>query len=210
MIKKNMRILAITTVVILMPMLAGIILWDKLPEQVPVHWDASWQPDNWVSKPMAVVGMPLVLAAIQWFAVIFTSMDPKNRNHTRKVLNIVFWITPAVSILGNASIYAQALNKDVNMETLVPIFLGLMFVYIGNYLPKCKQNYTIGIKTPWALDDEENWNKTHRLAGRLWVMGGFCVIITSFLGSVFSVLAVALIMCIIPYAYSYMLYRKKH
>ena len=90
----------------------------------------------------------------------------------------------------------------------MPLFMGALFVIIGNYMPKCKQSYTIGIKIPWTLNDEENWNKTHRMAGFLWVIGGVVIMATAFLGT-FQLLFVVLIpMVIIPFVYSYLLYKK--
>ena len=90
----------------------------------------------------------------------------------------------------------------------MPILMGLIFAIIGNYMPKCKQNYTIGIKIPWTLSSEENWNRTHRFAGRLWVVCGLVIILTAFLGGFELFLGIALVMALAPVLYSYALYRK--
>ena len=89
-----------------------------------------------------------------------------------------------------------------------PTMGGLMFIIVGNYLPKCKQNYTIGIKIPWTLNSEENWNKTHRFAGWLWTICGILIMLTGFLGSFWVFLPIALLMVIVPVVYSYILHRK--
>ena len=90
--------------------------------------------------------------------------------------------------------------------------MGVIFLVTGNYLPKCRQNYTIGIKLPWTLDDEENWNYTHRLAGKLWMIGGVLIILLGF-QTVVPPMAVSLtimvVMTMIPAIASY-LYYKKH
>ena len=80
---------------------------------------------------------------------------------------------------------------------------------IGNLLPKCKRNYTIGIKVPWALKDDENWNKTHRLAGKLWVLGGAVMVVTAVFGNYIIFFGIVLLMCVVPTIYSYLYYRKK-
>ena len=80
---------------------------------------------------------------------------------------------------------------------------------IGNYLPKCKQNYTLGIKLPWTLDDEENWNRTHRFAGFLWVVGGVLIAINAFLEWEWLFLVVVFAMVLIPAIYSYLYYKKQ-
>jgi len=90
----------------------------------------------------------------------------------------------------------------------MPVLMGVLFVIIGNYLPKCKQNYTIGIKIPWTLNNEENWNKTHRFAGWLWTACGLLVILTGFIGGFWLFMIVTLLMVFAPIIYSYLLHRK--
>ena len=208
MIKKNWKTLVITSVMILLPILAGVILWNQLPEQIPSHWNAAGEIDGWSSKPFAVFGMPLILLAVQWLCVLATSADPKKASHSEKILHLVFWIIPVLNGVLSAVTYASALGKDVPMEVVISVFMGLLFVIIGNYLPKCKQNYTIGIKIPWTLSSEENWNKTHRLAGRLWSVCGLGIMLTGFLGNFLIILPFALAMAIVPIVYSYLLHRK--
>ena len=208
MIKKNWKVLIITTIVMLMPILAGLILWNQLPEQMPTHWNAVGEVDGWSSKAFAVFGLPLIMVAAQWLCMLGTAADPKKNNHSEKVLHMVLWIVPALSVVLHAVTYATALGHAVPMEVVMPILIGLMFTIIGNYMPKCKQNYTIGIKIPWTLDNEENWNKTHRLAGFVWVICGVAIMLTGFLGSFWIFLPIALIMVIVPIVYSYLLHKK--
>ena len=208
MIKKNLKTLIITSVAILLPILAGIILWDKLPDQIPTHWNAQGEIDGWSSKTFAIFGLPLIMLAIQWLAVIVTCSDPKRNNHSEKILNFVFWIVPVLCILLSALMYSVAMGKDIHLEAITAALLGLLFIVIGNYMPKCKQNYTIGIKIPWTLNSEENWNKTHRFAGWLWVIGGIFIIATSLFSLIWISLPAIFIMTLIPMIYSYILHRK--
>lgn len=208
MIKKNWRTLLITSIAILLPMLAGIILWNQLPEKIPGHWNAVGEIDGWSSKPFAVFGMPCILLAAQWLCVLGTGTDPKKNNHPEKILHLVLWIIPVLSVLLHTVTYAVALGKEVRMEMVMPVFIGILFTIIGNYLPKCKQNYTIGIKIPWTLNSEENWNKTHRFAGRLWVVCGLAIVLTGFFGGFWVFLPIVLLMVIVPFIYSYILHRR--
>ena len=208
MIKKNWKLLLITTLAILLPVLAGVILWNQLPEQIPSHWDMQGNIDGYSTKPFAVFGLPLILLAIHWFTVCVTLADPKKQNHSEKILQLVFWIVPALSIILSAVTYSTAMGKGVRMELFVSVLLGLLFVAIGNYLPKCKQNYTIGLKLPWTLHSEENWNRTHRLAGWLWVIGGLMIISAGFFNLLWLTLSAPLLMALVPTIYSYILYRK--
>ena len=208
MIKKHWKVLVITSLLTLLPVLAGVILWNQLPEQMPIHWNAAGEVDGWSGKAFAVFGLPLIMLAVQWLCMLGSLSDPKREAHSAKMLHLVFWIVPVLSIVLHSVTYAAALGKEVKMELVIPVLLGLVFTIIGNYLPKCKQNYTIGIKIPWTLNSEENWNRTHRFAGRLWVICGIVIMLTGFIGTVWTFLPVSLVMVIVPMIYSYVLYRK--
>ena len=208
MIRKNLKVLILTSVIILLPILAGVILWNQLPEQIPSHWNAAGEIDGWSSKPFAIFGLPLILLAMHWLCVAGTFADPKRNNHSGKILHLVLWIIPVLNAVLSVLTYAAAMGKDVQMEVVMPVFIGLVLAIVGNYLPKCKQNYTIGIKIPWTLNSEENWNKTHRFAGRLWVVCGLVIMLTGFFGGFWIFLGVVLLMVLAPFLYSYMLHRK--
>ena len=208
MIKQNKKLLILTSIITVLPILAGLALWNQLPEQMPMHWNVAGEVDGWASKPMAVFGMPLLLLLVQWLGIFANRCDPKKNNHSSKMLYLVYWIVPALSIVLEALTYTAAMGYAVQMELFVTIFMGLLFIIIGNYLPKCKQNYTIGIKLPWTLHSEENWNRTHRLAGWVWVAGGFAILVSGFLGTIWIMIAATALMVLIPVIYSLILYRK--
>ena len=208
MIKKNLPKLIITSLIILIPIVIGLILWDKLPDQVPMHWNAQGEVDSYGTKFQAVFLMPLVLVAFHWICILGTSLDPKKQNINDKMVTLVLWIIPIISLLCNSMMYATVLGHKVNVEIIMPLFMGALFVVIGNYMPKCKQSYTVGIKLPWTLDNEENWNKTHRLAGFLWVISGVIIMATAFLGAFWLFFIVLIPMVVVPFVYSYLLYKK--
>lgn len=209
---KHKWTLLITSVVILLPILCGILLWDKLPDEIAIHWGVNGEADSWASKAFAVFMMPPVLLVLQWVCFFSSAWDPKGKNISKKMLGLVLWIIPILSLLIGVLVYANALNRRVDVSVIVPLFMGALFVVIGNYLPKCKQSYTMGIKLPWTLNNEENWNATHRLAGKLWVAGGLLVIPCTLLPPVVcfsAMMGILLVMCIVPTVYSYRLYKKK-
>ena len=208
MIKRNLKVLIITSILTVLPILAGLILWDQLPEQIPTHWNAVGEIDGWSSKPFAVFGLPLIMLAAQWLCTLGTMADPKKENHSAKILHLVLWIIPLLSLVLNAMTYAAALGKEVPVEVVMPILIGLVLSIIGNYMPKCKQNYTIGIKIPWTLSSEENWNRTHRFAGWLWTFCGIAIMLTAFFGGFWIFTIVVLLMVFAPIIYSYLLFRK--
>lgn len=208
MIKKNLPKLIITSIVTLIPIIIGLIIWDMLPRQIPVHWNTQGEVDNFGSKSTAVFVIPAFLTVLHWLCVIVTTLDPKNKNIKGKPLTLVFWICPMISLVCSSLMYAIALGYKINIEIIAPLLMGVLFVIIGNYLPKCQQNYTLGIKLPWTLNDEENWNKTHRFTGVLWVICGVAIIATSLLGSFVIFFSIVILMVIIPVIYSYSLHKK--
>lgn len=206
MIKKNLKTLIISSIVILLPILAGVILWDKLPQEMPIHWNLEGEVDGVCSKSFAVLLMPLIMLAFHLVCFFITSADPKKQNHSPKMMTLVLWIVPAINTVITATTYATVMGKGTSVNVIICVFMGLLFVIIGNYLPKCKQNYTMGIKLPWTLNSEENWNKTHRMAGRLWVIGGVVITFTGFFGFLWLTFPVAITMALLPVAYSYVLH----
>jgi len=211
MLKKNKTKIILSSVVILLPMLFGLAMWSRLPEPMPTHWGYDGDVDGYSSKAFAVFGLPVFLLILQWLCWLCTSLDNSQREQSEKITGLILWIVPVLSLLVNGLIYATALGREISVELLLPVALGVLFLVIGNYLPKTKQNRTIGIKLPWTLADEENWNKTHRLGGKVWVICGVLMIFTIFLPSEATIavlIGLILAMTVIPVTYSYWLYRK--
>ncbi|MBR6667951.1 MAG: SdpI family protein [Clostridia bacterium] len=212
MFKKYRKTLIITSIVTLLPMLAGVILWNKLPEQFPIHFNAAGEVDGWSSKAFGVFGLPLILVAFQWLCCLGSlKMDPKAENLEGKVFSLVLWIIPVLSVVLNALVYCTALGMDMNVQIIMPLLIGLLMVIIGNWLPKCKHSYTLGIKLPWTLADETNWNRTHRFAGPIWVVCGLVIMLCGLIGGAFLWVMVAafVVMIAAPTVYSYLLFKGK-
>lgn len=208
--KQYKKTLIITLIVTLLPILIGVVLWDKLPDQIATHFGANGEPDGWSSKLFAVVGLPMFICAAQIVCFFGTLSDPKKQRIDSKVLKLILWICPVVSWLGAILSYGYSFGLKIDVNRLLSIFLGVVFIVIGNYLPKCRQNYTVGIKIPWTLYDEENWNQTHRIGGKAWVFAGVVVLILGVtgIGSSWMSMAVILVAAFVPMVYSYMYYMK--
>lgn len=212
MIKKNKKQLLISSIIILLPILAGLIIWNILPERIATHWGADGEADGWSGKAFAVFAIPLFMLALHWVCVFATTIDPKNKNQNNKILSMILWIVPIVSLITSGLVYAVALGSKISVDLVARILIGLLFVILGNYMPKCKQNYVIGIKVTWTLKSEENWNKTHRFAGKVWVLGGVLLLATMFVpmeNFLYAFLVMALVLVLIPIIYSYTYYRKQ-
>ncbi|NLL90803.1 MAG: DUF1648 domain-containing protein [Ruminococcaceae bacterium] len=212
MIKRNKLKLLISSITILLPILIGLILWKKLPERMTTHWGFDGNVDGWSSRPFAIFGLPVILLIMQWIFILITVKDPKNKDQNNKAFSLVLWIIPALSLFSCGIVYAVSLGSDVNIGLLVLLLIGLMFVAIGNYLPKCRQNYTIGIKIKWTLENEENWNATHRFGGKVWVFGGLFMMACVFLPERLFPLVVPVLIILLaglPIIYSYLYHKKQ-
>jgi len=208
MIKQFKKTLIVTSIITLLPILAGLILWERLPETIATHFGADNQANGWSSKWFAVFGLPLILLAAEWFCMLVTSIDPKRKNINRKALGVALWIMPIVSLISSLVIYAYALEIPIDIGMIMFILLGVTFVLLGNYMPKTQQNYSLGIKLPWTLNDEDNWRATHRLAGFLWTLGGIIILISAIFKPIWLLLSVAVLMILLPTLYSYLYYKK--
>ena len=210
--KEHKGKLILSSLLVLLPLAVGLLLWNRLPAQVPMHWNAAGGVDGWGSRLLAVCGMPLFLLVIHWVCLLFTFLDPKNKGQSRKALGLVFWICPAVSLISGTATLSEALGAPLRINTLMLLFIGILLIAVGNYLPKCKQNYTIGIKVMWALEDEENWAATHRFASRLWVGCGVVTLLLAFWPEIgmWVTLGLVLLTTLGSVLYSYLFYKKKH
>ncbi len=211
MIRDNKLKTVISSVIILLPIVVGLILWNDLPDSMVRHWGVDGNPDGFSSKAFAVFAMPAILLALHILGLLATSLDKKFKNQNKKIVEMIFWIMPVLSLFIAGITYSASLGKEPGIELFVPIIIGVMFILLGNYLPKTKQNMMFGIKISWTLQNEENWNKTHRFSGKFWVIGGVVIIISAFLpiyAMAIVALSTILIMIIVPMVYSYSIYKK--
>ena len=213
MLKKYLPKIIITSLIVLLPIVFGLIVWNKLPEQVPTHFGPSGDADGWSSKAFAVFMLPLFMLVMHIFCAITTLIDPKRRNVDGKPFGMALWLCPAISLASNGAMYSMALGYKFNTSVVVMLLFGVLLIILGNYLPKCGQNYTIGIKTPWALDDPKNWTATHRIGGKVYMTAGLILIPLSFLCAMseyafWIVFVVMMVTVSIPALYSYLYYCK--
>ncbi len=204
--KKYRGVLILTSIITLLPIIAGCLLWNHLPDTMATHFSFDGVANGWSSKTFTVFGLPLILLAVHLICVFATANDPKHPNMSKKLFAIVLWICPIVSILIAVECYSYELGHSTNIGEHAMILIALLFIVMGNYLPKCRQNYTMGIKLPWTLNDEENWNHTHRMAGYLWILCGLVMFINAFMMKPWLLYVVVAVAGGIPTVYSYVYY----
>ena len=192
----------------LLPILAGVLLYPRLPERVVTHWNFAGQPDGYSSRLFAVVGLPLILLGCHLLLAVVLTHDPRRKNMSSALFAVSLWSMPVLSVVIQGLVLVTALGGSLPVNAIVPGLVGLMFMVVGNYLPKCKPNYSMGIRLPWTLNSEENWNRTHRLAGWLWMAGGLLLAVSGLAGWSKTTLPVLILLVVVPAVYSFHLYRK--
>lgn len=163
---------------------AGVLLYQHLPPQVPMHWNIAGQVDRYSSRAFGAFMPPLVAAGVYILMLVMPMFDPRRGNYAKflgayRVLRlglVLFFAFVYIITLGSAMGY------PVQVDRVLPALVGLLFIIIGNYLPRVRHNYFVGVRTPWTLASEEVWRKTHRLAGPLFVIAGLLAIASSYWG----------------------------
>ena len=160
-IKINKKLVLYTSLLILLPTLVGCVLWFQLPEKMPTHFNLLGQADGYDHKMFAIFGLPALMLLMHWLILFLMIKDPKSSNISSKIQLLIYWIIPFVSCLSMISTYGASLGYSMMSGILAQIFMGVVMIVIGNYLPKTRRNYIIGIRLPWTLENDEDWSKTH-------------------------------------------------
>lgn len=195
---------------------AAISVWayPRLPPTVATHWGLDGTPDGYSSRLMAVSIMPLVLVFMTVIFNVLPKVDPRRENYAR-FLSSYWLIANAVIVfllVAHAMIIASGLGFDVKIDRLMPLGVGLLFVFLGNYLTRVEPNWFVGIRTPWTLSSDSVWRRTHRTGGWLMVIGGLVLAASAFVPRpAFLVLFVAtiVIVAVIPIVQSYVLWKRE-
>lgn len=208
---KPMRTLVVSALFVLITIGVGAWLYPRLPSEVPTHWSLGGQPNGWSPRFWAVAMWPLLIAGMTGLAVLLPVMSPRK-----------FEIKPFADTYGILMLAIQAFLLVVGVYAMlagagyhVPIVLvgtlatGALFMVLGNYMGKLRKNFFIGIRTPWTLTSEVVWERTHRLAGWLFVLAGLVWIVGAVAHAAPMVMVIAtLVAAFVPAVYSYFLYRR--
>ena len=202
-----------TWIVVLIMLIVAIVGILIMPDIIPTHFGPSGEQDGWGTK-YTVLMFPAITILVAVLAVPMMRLDPKEENYGRfekYYYNFFFGFSLFFLAMEVLNIVI-AMGININMGMIMCLVTGLLMIFVGNMMPKIKQNFYFGIKTPWTLADEENWFKTHRLAGKTFVFGGIAIALGTFVpgeGKAWLLLAVVLVMVAIPLIYSAVLHMKR-
>lgn len=205
---KNKSGLLLSTLLCLVPVAIGLIWWNQMPDQIPIHFDAAGEANNYASKPVAVFGLPLLMAALNVLARFKLDYTPGGEARPAALRLLTYWLIPVLSVLLLPMSFLLSMGISVSIHRVAFLLVGIIVIIFGNYLPKCRRNYTMGIRLPWTLNSEENWNRTHRFAALVWMICGLVMIVGGFLGFAWVNLGAIALMVLIPAGYSFILYQK--
>lgn len=173
--KKNRNKLIITVLVCLLPMLLGIVLYNKLPEQMPIHFTIGDTPDNYANKSFALFGIPLIMAIVQAMCMFSTRNKLKNKEKPR-IIKIMEWFIPIVTVLIYVIMVEVPLGSDVYVGKSICLILGILFMIIGNYLPKMSYDTAKGIFHP-TPKSEKSFRKMSKVMGYSFIFIGILLLI---------------------------------
>ena len=202
-----------TWIVVVLAVVIAIVGIFLMPDTIPTHFGPSGEPDAWGSK-YTVLLYPAILIVVTLLAVPMIKFDPKMENYERfsKYYYYFFFGFALFFTATEIANIAIALGAKINVGSVICFVSGVLMLFVGNMMPKIKQNFFFGIKTPWALSDEENWFKTHRLGGKTFAIGGIVIMLAAFLpgeAKIWILLAAVLVMTMIPFVYSYLIFKNK-
>ena len=206
MMKKKIdwKILIITSLICLIPIIFGVILYDQLPEQMAVHFGVNNEPNSFAPKEFALFGIPLLMFILQVFCCISSDfMEEKKQN--KKYITIYKWIIPIIEMVVYLTMLAYGAGIELDMRMIVCITLGIVFTLVGNYMPKTEPN-----KLQMNYIRADFWKKVKRPAGYFFVIIGLAFIISAFLNSMVSLilLGIIIVVAILISIYSIYLFYK--
>lgn len=185
------RILIISCIVCLLPILLGLSLWNELPDTMAIHFDINNTPDNFASKSFVVFGLPLLMAGLQLFCCFINDINAYKHGERKKFERVTKWIIPCVSVFMYTITIVHGMGQDVDIRKAAMLIAGIIYILIGNYLPKLDYIKHCNI-------DKQKARKINRFAGYEMTALGILFIVSMFLPAIVSAVCVTLIIpCII-------------
>lgn len=197
--------------ILLLPFALLAWFWGQIPDSVPTHWGMSGEPDAWSDKGASLFLLPILSIGVYLLMVAVPYIDPKRKaDNQQKALRGFRWMLAILMSGIFVMMLLQWLGMNVDIGKIVFLFMGVMFVVLGNYMQSLKPNYFIGLRTPWTLENSEIWRKTHRLGGRVWVAGGLLLLVLWFFfeAKIYFVIFITtvIVLALVPTVYSFVLY----
>lgn len=166
----------------------SLIVYSRLPERVPVHWGVHGNVNRYGSRAEAAFVVPTVMLAVWLLLRFLPRIDPRRANYEKFADTYELLINSFIAVFAviHVSNLGTALGWPIAMQRLVPVLVGLLFIILGNALPRARPNWWFGIRTPWTLSNDRVWMRTHRVAGYLFAGAGVVLLVAAFLPSAWT------------------------
>ena len=173
----------LSIMIIAASIIVSVAFYPSLPEEMAVHWNVHGEPDDYMNKLYGAFLIPLLMIVMLSLFRKLPNMDPKKENYKkfRKSYDLILILINGFLFITHIVMIGFNLGLNLDISIIIPICISLLFILIGNFMPKFKHNYFVGIKTPWTLASEEAWVKTHRFSGKVFVLMGILLMLTTFL-----------------------------
>ena len=190
------------------------IVWDRLPQRMATHWNMAGEIDGWSSRAFGAFGLPTVALGTLLLLTFLPRIDPRRENYAKfaGTYELVVTLIVAFLVMVHVLVVGTALGWPVNVARTIPPAVGVLLLTLGNVLPRARQNWWFGVRTPWTLSDERVWARTHRVGGRLLVAAGLVTLATVVLPTAWAapVLTVAVMGAALgSVVYSYFAWRQE-
>ncbi len=199
--------------ILIAPFIVSYFLWDKLPEEVPTHFNIKGEADDWGPRWINALMIPGIGVITYIMLLVLPMIDPKKKiSNTQKPIAAIRIFTSIFFVFLYAFVMTVSMGIEVNLTHYIYLGTGSLFLILGNYMNSVKPNYFIGIRTPWTLENPEVWKKTHRLGSKIWVVGGLFLMAIPFVlpieWMVIGSTSLVLVLAGIPAIYSYVIFKK--
>ena len=204
----------IPLLIVVAAFLATAVVYQSLPATIPTHWSVEGQANGWSSRIWGAWMIPFFLLGMWAMFRFLPAIDPRGRNYAK--FGGAFegiMISLMLFALGlHLIVLRAALGYPVEMRRVLPIGVGVLFIVIGNLLPRARPNWFIGLRTPWTLSSDRVWEKTHRFGGRMFVAGGVLMILAALFSAQWAhvvLFAVVLLCSAGAFIYSYLEWKRE-
>jgi uncharacterized membrane protein len=174
--------------IVAVAVVTSVVAFSQLPDRVPTHWGLNGQVDGWSARLWGAAVIPLVLLFIALLMRWLPRIDPRGANYAKfaGTFEAIFISVMLFLLVIHFALLGAALGYPIRIERWVPIGVGLLFMVLGNLLPRARPNWFVGVRTPWTLSSDRVWEKTHRLAGYVFVIAGVILVILGVSGATFA------------------------
>jgi uncharacterized membrane protein len=199
---------------ILAPLAYMTLIWHELPTEIATHYNMSGNPDGWMRKESAMLFLSLMSVFLYLVLRFLPQIDPKRKVQTANFLKLRVLVTFFISAINGLVIYMAAHQASTNkLTSSLLVLVALLIAGLGNYMTTVKPNYFVGIRTPWTLQSDTVWRKTHQMGGRLMVAGGLLSAVLVFVVpmpcTAGVVVGIMLLCTLLPVVYSYIYFRQE-